>query len=208
MILVDPEYQGRGLGKAVFARALEVAAACGCAVVGLDATSMGEPIYRKHGFQPVAPTARWGGVPQIAGAPPPLPPLDRDAVLQTDRQLTGIDRSTLLSDLMGSREVRGWMMPKQGAGYAILRPGRKAWHLGPVIAPLAEDFGALLQCAAASLEGEPVVCDILEDSPSTAEILAAHGLQRRRQLIRMTAPLASDVLTVPAIRCGAGFEWG
>lgn len=58
MVLVDPDYRGKGLGKAAFLGALEEARASKAAVIGLDATDLGEPIYRKFGFKATLPLSR------------------------------------------------------------------------------------------------------------------------------------------------------
>jgi len=61
MVLVDPAYRGRGYGGAIFGRLLEASLSAGPACVGLDATSYGAGLYRRHGFVPAGPIDRWSG---------------------------------------------------------------------------------------------------------------------------------------------------
>ena len=62
MILVDEAYRGAGLGKASFRAALDQSQLLGFATLGLDATSLGEPIYAREGFQTIRPIVRWEGI--------------------------------------------------------------------------------------------------------------------------------------------------
>lgn len=213
MILVDRAYRGSGLGKAAFLGALEQARARQVEVIGLDATDLGEPIYRKFGFEATIPLARWVGTLTMA-TPDDAAIGDGavhhgwdDALARLDAAACGVDRSALLLDLARSdatlfyRETGGAV-----TGYAILRPGRTAFHLGPVVAATPADFDALLNEAATLLSGATVLCDAID--PAAAASLQRHGLAPLRHLKRMTLPACADTLCGPGIRSATGFEWG
>lgn len=209
MVLVDRDYRGRGLGKIVFQQALDDARARGIQALGLDATDLGEPIYQKVGFAYTCPIVRWRGVlsdlPESKDVKVILCPPDE--LLELDRLHTKTDRSHLLKNLCTS-SAHIFQCERDGAcrGYAILKPSRTAWHLGPVVAETQADFIALLGAVARQVEGETLICDVL--NPEADEILTRSGLSPIRNLKRMTLPLVEGCLTGPAIWCGAGFEWG
>ena len=50
-VAVRPEYRGRGLATALMQTAVEDARQAGCRMMSLQASSMGEPVYRRLGFQ-------------------------------------------------------------------------------------------------------------------------------------------------------------
>src|SRR6266567_1475892 len=62
MMLVDPGKRGRGVGRALMARALAFLDSRGVRGVRLDATPLGEPLYRSLGFVPQYPLSRLEGV--------------------------------------------------------------------------------------------------------------------------------------------------
>lgn len=50
-VAVRPEYRGRGIASALMKTAVEDAKRAGCRVMSLQASGMGEPVYRRLGFQ-------------------------------------------------------------------------------------------------------------------------------------------------------------
>lgn len=184
MMLVESRLRGRGLGGAMLRRAL---AACRGAV-GLDATDLGRPLYLKAGFRDVAPIVRWGGVLRARGR---LPRARLAEVLALDP----LDRGALLSRLWS--ESIGWVVP--GRGYALLRPGRLAAQLGPVVAFDEAALEALLGAAG----GRRVIVDAFGD----ARALRRAGLVPQRRLMRMS--LGGDRLLMGrGVRAAAGLELG
>ncbi len=204
MILVDTAYRGGGLGKATFHAALESAHSLGATVLGLDATDLGEPIYRKFGFETIAPTARWCGT-LLPGEPgQPIATGWSEALPALDHAACGEDRAALLHDL--AHHGGTLLRTADSRAYACLRPGREAWQLGPVIAEDAAALSALLHAAAAITGCTPVFYDALQ--PESAPLLRQHGLSPLRHLKRMTLPAAPGCLCGPSVQAGAGFEWG
>lgn len=210
MILVDHYYRGKGLGKAAFVAALEEARARKVAVIGLDATDLGEPIYRKFGFEITLPLARWGGVLHPSGDTVPQGVVRHgwtDRLPRFDATLCGADRSALLRDFAQSDATLLFTETDDRlTGYAVLRPGRSAFHLGPVVADTPETFDLLLGEAASRLAGASVLCDVID--PAVSASLERHGLLPLRHLKRMTLPQAPDCLCGPGVRLAVGFEWG
>jgi len=206
MVLVDQAYRGQGWGKQVLADALKIGKTSD--VAGLDATSLGKPIYAKNGFQDLVPIIRWTGKsPESTRPSREVNEGWTPAILDLDRECAGCDRSALLEDLANSngrffhRTVEG-----RTQAYGVIRPGREAWHLGPIVAKNVEDFQRVLESLFATCIGELVICDVL--NPLAGPVLEKQGLSPARDLQRMTLPLRKDCLCGPEIWCGAGFEWG
>ena len=56
-----PEHRGRGYGRAVTAAVVEAARRLGIGLAWLQASAMGEPLYREMGFRTVEDYAVWVG---------------------------------------------------------------------------------------------------------------------------------------------------
>jgi len=206
MLLVDEAYRGRGLGKAALSSALREAQ--DCPLVGLDATDLGEPIYLRKGFQTICPIVRWTGVPHALFPRDPLLHFGlQERILQLDARCCGVDRSMLLKDMEGSGAVV--LSIQEGsstAAYGVLRAGRNAAHLGPVVASSPEAFRSIMNAASGLCEGKPMLCDAL--SIEAGKVLADFGLHPARFLKRMTLPAQPGCLAGDGVWCGAGFELG
>src|SRR5207302_533099 len=117
MVLVDPDWRGRGIGKALMSHALDLLDTWGVPSVRLDATALGKPLYEKLGFVVQYELARYEGVP-LAPSPCPLPPEEEEKtarvvekanlqdwpqLFQLDREVTRADRSKFLTRLFSER---------------------------------------------------------------------------------------------------------
>lgn len=196
MVLVDRELRGKGYGTVLLERALAYARRA--EVVGLDATELGRPLYLKLGFQDVAPIDRWSGV--LARNGPALScPIER--VLEIDREALGVDRSALLRHLAAEPGVN---LLASDDGYAVLRTGQTAAHLGPIV---ASDPAPLLRAAGSLLRGAPVLVDVPR-RPELEAAFAAQGLSALRRLVRMTWGTPRPALLSPRAAAAVAFEWG
>lgn len=210
MVLVRKSCRGGGLGKLIFEKALETAKERGIRNIGLDAADLGRPIYLKYGFVDTCPISRWSGtlksghgmLSDYAGE------ADWPGIIELDYRHSGVDRSALLRRLAAEPDVRCWVCRDGGrvVGYGILRPGREAWQLGPVVVDQDEAFSKILSTAAHFLNGRPVFMDIFH--PGIEARVKALGLERARLLMRMYHGHVSDHLSGEGICCGAGFELG
>lgn len=223
MVLVDEDHRSQGYGGRIFERGLEYARECGGDVVGLDATHLGEPIYQKYGFEGVAPVFRWHGTlrehePRNLGCDERSPRVERlesrhvDSLCEFDRRHVGADRSALLRELLAESDVRGYYAsdPRDSGridGYAIARPGRTSWQLGPIVTADSSAIGPLLRTASTALDGRDVIVDAPERDPVTSQ-LASIGLSRDRELVRMTYPGAAPALLTDEVRAFVDFASG
>lgn len=213
MVLVEERRRSRGYGTAMFRTALAAALEEG-ARVGLDATSLGVPVYQKEAFVPVGPIVRWVGVPDppdgVVDTAAPEPLADPETVASLDRAACGVDRRPLLERLLSEAGTTGLLVRGDDGirGYAVRRPGREHDHLGPVIADDRATVRALLGAAGRRSE-TTLLFDALAgvDSPLAAT-LEDTGLSVQRELVRMTHGRQRDLLDGARVAAGAGFELG
>ncbi|XVH33137.1 GNAT family N-acetyltransferase (plasmid) [Haloferacaceae archaeon DSL9] len=216
MVLVDEAHRSNGYGSRLFERGLEYARIHGGDTVGLDATSLGEPIYRRYGFERAEPVFRWRGQLRPSGKiglsdgvhrSDGLDSGEIESLGEFDRRHLGDDRRPLLRELVAERDVRVFRVRDSNTigGYAIVRPGRSAWHIGPVVAdPRA--VGPLFRAVADAFEGREVIADAPDRNGISK--LESIGLSRDRELVRMTYPDARAALRTDAVWAFVDFAFG
>ncbi len=210
MVLVRKSCRGRGLGKLIFEKALETAKDRGIRHIGLDAVDQGRPLYLKYGFVDTCHVSRWSGSLKIG--PKVLSDhvgeADWPGIIDLDYRHSGVDRTALLRRLAGEPDVCCWVC-RDGSGvvgYGILRPGREAWQLGPVVVHSDDAFSKILSTAAHFLDGRPVFIDVFHLGVEAR--VKAMGLKRIRVLTRMFHGHTSGHLRGKGICCGPSFELG
>lgn len=177
MVLVDPAVRGKGLGTALLEQTLEILRESACA--RLDATPLGEPVYRKLGFVDEYALERWERPAGPAAAAGPVEPLvEVNALIELDRQIFGADRGWLLRWLHEGAPTLAWRGP---TGYVLGRHGRRFTHIGPLVCESGEEAQALILAALATVDGDAVI-----DIPAgKAALVEALGFRRQRPLLRM-----------------------
>ena len=188
MVLVDPEFRGRGIGTRLLRKTIEHLDAIGIGTMKLDATPAGRPIYQKLGFVDEYEIERWllkRSVPDAASSAD-LHPVS-DPVLQLDREIFGADRSPLLRSLAAENPDFALAAERDGeiAGYTFGRRGTLADHLGPWMARDEETAAALLDEFLGRSSRETIFVDGLKDRGFVAELLQARGFKVSRPLTRM-----------------------
>ena len=188
MVLVDPEFRGRGIGSRLLEKAVEHLDASGVRTLKLDATPQGRPIYERLGFESEYEIERWllkRPLPETTAAPGP-DPVSND-VLQLDREIFGADRSPLLRSLAIDAPGFALATEQHGkiAGYAFGRRGTLADHLGPWMARDAKASAELLDEFLRRSPHQAVFVDLLKDRRFESELLLARGFEFLRPLTRM-----------------------
>ena len=186
LVIVSESHRGRGLGTELLNRC--IATLRNRTLVGmLDATPAGEKVYTPLGFKPALRLQRWEGTGPGASAPSAsVRPFAADSVKRIaaiDAVVFGSERGALLADLCERAGTSGFELTV-GSGYALVRPGRVASHLGPVAAPNERDALALIETAIASTPGR-IFLDVPLAWTGIAAWLAAHGFQVQRPFLRM-----------------------
>jgi hypothetical protein len=209
MVLVDDSHRRRGFGTKMLDAVLDLGRARGVRRFGLDATHLGRPVYLRRGFADAIGIDRWLRPAAPRSTEEHVTPLPADRMdMDLDLRSCGVDRRRLLSHLAGEPAVR--LIAGEGA-YALLRPGRAADHVGPVIAANEARAEEALAGAVALLDStRAAILDVPRGRLSTS--LPAHGFKPVRQLVRMqTADVpASDapLLAGPGVFAACGFEFG
>lgn len=205
MILVAPEARGHGLGSAVFKYCLSRVKAAGRTAY-LDATPDGERIYSQFGFVPVFRLTRW----QREVLPIAMPAVCTakqhgvDALVALDSQALGAPRNALLADLLARP---GTFCVRSTQGFAIVRRGRIAHQIGPLLALDETSAFDLLERALKCLAGK-VFIDVPDERVLLGRQLVDAGFTPQRGFVRMVLgdqPLRGQAHFIHAI---AGPEFG
>jgi GNAT superfamily N-acetyltransferase len=217
MVLVDPEYRGRGFGTALLERAIHYLDELDLSALKLDATPQGKPLYEKLGFRPEYEIGRWTRRQLPAAAKPPgsgvcesASPALLESICECDQQVFGADRSGLLMSLHEEAPELTLAVPKDGtlAGYALGRRGSFADHLGPWMATDPDTARQLLEAFLAASSRETQIADCPSAHPATADLLKSFGFSYARPLIRMFRG-SNDYPGRPGLLCAIlGPEFG
>jgi GNAT superfamily N-acetyltransferase len=186
LVIVTESHRGRGLGTRLLRQCIATLRA-GSLTGLLDATPAGQKVYTPLGFKPVLGLQRWQGEGSDAVDTDArvrlLAAAAMDKIAALDALAFGAQRRTLLADVSGRAGTHGFELV-DGSGYALVRLGRVASHLGPVVASNAHDATALIGAAAAAMRG-PIFIDVPETQAEIAGWLGAHGFTVQRPLLRM-----------------------
>ena len=218
MVLVDARHRHRGHATRLLAACVDVLRAAGRVPV-LDATPDGAAVYRQHGFVAGFAFERWQrGAPADARDASTQGGRDddhltdvvdaraRDALLALDRSLWGLDRSALLRAFLARPSTRAWLAA-DASGFAVLRAGRRAQQLGPIVAASEGSAIALLDRALAAAPGA-VFIDAPTSAPSLVAALAERGFVRQRPFVRMALGETSALHAAARAFAVAGPEFG
>jgi ribosomal protein S18 acetylase RimI-like enzyme len=190
MVLVDPEYQRRGIGIQLLREALRILSEED--TVKLDATPAGRHIYLQLDFvdeyritrmearQPMVAEAAGAGVrPVLTG--------DLPAIVEVDRRVFGAKRELVLKSVFNRGAHLAWMAEGDDGllGYCLGREGYSFTHIGPVIARNVRTAKNLVAAALAKVAGRPIVIDCPGHSPDWITWLSTLGFREQRPLIRM-----------------------
>jgi hypothetical protein len=186
MVIVDPDARGRGLAARLVSDVLDRVG--GFAVVGLDATPQGRPVYARLGFADGPPLARMeAGTNRpatSAGAARPMRETDLDVVLRWDRDIFGADRGRVLRFAHDTAPEYAWVLERRGGldAYCFGRHGHNAEQVGPVVARASEAARAVVASALAARPDRRFFLDVTAEGRRFASSL---GFIEQRPFIRM-----------------------
>jgi N-acetylglutamate synthase-like GNAT family acetyltransferase len=195
MVLVDARHRHRGHATRLLTACVDALRAAGRVPV-LDATPEGAAVYRQHGFVAGFSFERWQrdalpserdaslhGDRDAAAATVVVDARARDALLALDHSLWGLDRSALLCGLLARPSTRAWL-DADASGFAVLRAGRRAAQLGPIVAASGRSAIALLDRALVAASGA-VFIDVPASAQALVAALSERGFVRQRPFVRM-----------------------
>ena len=213
MVLVDEDHRRRGYATQIFTHAMEAVREREISALGLDATDAGRAVYSDLGFVDAAPIVRWSGTltPSSHSDDRQISSVtagDAD-IYRYDTDACGADRRRFLDRLISEPGVRGFDVRLDGdvRGYALYRPGREHWHVGPLVADDAVTSRVLLSAIASDIAGESAIVDMFE-KPEAERDAENYGLTPQRRLTRMVHREARPLLMGKKIVAAGGFEWG
>ena len=199
MMLVDPAYRGRGIGRRLLEAAMDAVPAH--LPIRLDATPLGRPLYRRYGFQDEAALSRYIVDRDVvtlpnSDVPPAIRRLTRDdleLVIAQDRETFGGTRDTLLDWMFrGAPEYAHAARNDDGRiHYCFGRQGRVFDQIGPVIAGDDAIAHALVKAALASGGDRRRAIDVYDCHCAFAAALRDDRFAVERPLFRMCRPAGS-----------------
>ncbi|TVR31730.1 MAG: N-acetyltransferase [Spirochaetaceae bacterium] len=191
MLLTLQEFRGHGLGTQLFVSALD-AARQSARVTALDATELGLPIYRQHGFSPLMvlrrlelrSAPRLNVRTEIAGIQP-VAPDGAESAAELDAAVLGLDRRWLIHALWQQKRNVMLTDAQDDSSFLLLRHGRAAYQLGPLYAGSAATAMRLTEAALAVTNGQPVFVDVFDQQTEYLNWLRSIGFREQRSFTRM-----------------------
>ena len=162
--IVRADLRGKGYGLRIWNAAI---AHAGARVIGLDGVTAQQENYRKSGFQLAYANVRYGGTIAAPVAPRADIIALRDApfaaVEADDATVFPAPRSAFLRAWIGAGGHIGCALMCNGqlAGWGVIRPGRKGFKIGPLVADDRGSAEAVLSALIARVGG----CEIFLDVP-------------------------------------------
>ncbi|MBB4421955.1 GNAT superfamily N-acetyltransferase [Bradyrhizobium sp. CIR48] len=180
MVLVSGTHRRRGLATRLVDACLETARQNGL-TSWLDATPDGAAVYGPLGFTPTVQLRRLKLMKPARAEAPPSSSGTIEALRARDLRATGFDRTALLSAFAqrsGSRIVGA------NGAIALVRDGRTARHIGPLLADNAAAALALVDAIVGS-ETSPLLLDAVASQAAFLEGLTASSWTIERPFQRM-----------------------
>jgi GNAT superfamily N-acetyltransferase len=204
MMLVDAAYRRQGIGAGLMRTALDYLQGHEVVSAKLYATPAGRPLYESLGFREEGRIERWQGRSSgmrkkelvsirkfkfpDGNALIKIGSEDALRITAMDRQAFGADRGALL-DLLIKDCPKGPLMAIDSKGkllgYALSRPGSKAFYIGPIGAENNETALTLLDGILGQLAGKSVYLDFNPGCGIAREALLKRGLAKQRDLTQM-----------------------
>ncbi len=210
-LAVLPEYQSRGIGRALMEHIIAYVQSRGPRVMLLEATPAGARIYLKLGFvtdgttlvyrlQGEDPSESW---PEGAS---PMRPAEVPEIAAFDAPIFGDDRTRVIEAYLRVLPQRAFVVrnERQVSGYLFAQARR----LGPWAARRAADAETLLRAAMTLSFEQPPAVVIPERNQSGTRLLEAFGFTLERSMLHMRlggdAPLGKRALLYALATPGIG----
>jgi len=162
--MVRADLRGKGFGLRIWDAAI---AHAGARVIGLDGVVAQQENYKKSGFQLAYANVRYGGTVVAAPAAPrtdimALSDIPFAAVEADDATVFPAPRSAFLRAWIGARGHIGCALMRDGrlAGWGVIRPCRKGFKIGPLVADDRASAEVVLSALLARVGGGEIFLDV------------------------------------------------
>ncbi|MEO6285756.1 MAG: GNAT family N-acetyltransferase [Dyadobacter sp.] len=192
MVLVDTAFRNRGIAKQMLLHAMDYLERKGVTTIRLDATVLGQGLYKKLGFEEEYEVTRFVREPESGKATSSYfqKPIDEEVmrdIMKLDRHATGVDRAMLLHSVVGQGSPFFYLNngKKMVEGYAFTREGASAIQIGPAIAANADAGRHILDQMASQLQGRRIFVDIPSQNVPAVHWAEANDFVKQRTFVRM-----------------------
>jgi GNAT superfamily N-acetyltransferase len=161
--IVRPDLRGTGCGMRIWRAAI---AHAGPRVIGLDGVTAQQDNYRKSGFQLAYANVRYGGTVAASAAPPAgimaLSEVPIAAIEADDATVFPAPRAAFLRAWIGAAGHVGCAVVRNGrpAGWGVIRPSRRGFKIGPLVADDRAAAEAVLSALLAKVGGGEIFLDV------------------------------------------------
>jgi hypothetical protein len=161
--IVRADLRGRGFGLRIWNAAI---AHAGTRVIGLDGVTAQQDNYRKSGFQLAYANVRYGGPVAPRAAPRAdviaLSDVPMAAIEADDATVFPAPRPAFLRAWIGAPGHAGCALVRDGrlAGWGVIRPCRKGFKIGPLVADDRATAEAVLSALLAKIGGGEIFLDV------------------------------------------------
>jgi GNAT superfamily N-acetyltransferase len=203
MVLVTANWRRRGMATRLVDACLNAATRLGL-TSWLDATPDGAKVYGPLGFTPTLQLRRLRlQAPEKAGTPRPLSAGALGDFIARDRHALGFERSFLLTEFAGRSGSR---LVSSGDAVALVRDGRTARQIGPLLADSPDAALGLVDAIVRSEQG-PWLLDAVHSKDEFLQGLTAAGWTIERPFQRMRFGRTTILTSEPPFAV-AGPEFG
>lgn len=209
LMIVSRHHRSKGIGRAVMEKLFDLA---GDRSILLHATSDGQPLYEKLGFEPTGHIYQHQG-DVISGCAPAIAPrrmqaAELPAVLALDSSSFGAPRDSLMRNLAKAGEAVVIEENGRIVAASFRRPFGRGATVGPLIAHDIRHARAMIDYWT---QGSPgfLRIDLTSHGEALGELLTERGMPRVSKVLRMmrrgkggSDPLRSDCLALVAQALG------
>ena len=187
LYIVRPEFRRRGHGMSMWRAAL---ARAGSRNIGLDGVVEQQGNYARSGFRLVRRNVRYSGQGGEPSAPDGLVSISDvpvRAVVRYDAGIFPADRSPFLETWLRMPGASGLAALRDGSltGYAIARPCRTGFKVGPLFADDEATAERLLGGLVGAIGGQPFFLDIPEPNDAAGRLVERFGMSPVFETARM-----------------------
>ncbi len=187
-LIIEIDHRRRGIGEALMRHAIEYLQRKGTTSIELDATFQGVPLYRKLGFRDKYLSFRlMRSASGVSSTKPNCPDYTPEEILSLDKQLTGLDRSNILSRLMYEFNNSVHLIrTDELRGYAFVFPRADLMmQIGPVVAESDEIAASLLSEIVRDNKDHHLAIGLPESSQRFTSVLLEHQFEYWEPTLRM-----------------------